>query len=151
VKRPWIFAVDGVIVAAILIDIVLSGMTWVAPQMWFETLHGATGDQSAFYPFLRRCGAHWAAFAIFQIVALVRWRRGLHWLLLVAGMRMSDLFTDLTYLIESRTLASGSAYAGLILPFFLNLGMAVLLVLAWKEALRAQGLKPPSLEQAPAP
>jgi hypothetical protein len=43
--------------------------------------------------------ANWAAFGLFQIVALVRWRPRPYWLAVAAGLRLSDIFTDWTYLV----------------------------------------------------
>jgi len=130
-------AIDAVLVAAIIIDVVLCGLTWVAPEMWFETLH-ATSDNAAFFPFLRRCGAHWGAFAIFQLVTLIRWRQALHWLVLAAGMRFSDLFTDLTYRLTSDNLTPSGSVT-LLLPPLLNLGMGLLLMFAFHKALGTLG------------
>lgn len=129
-NRRLVLLTDAVLVGAILIDVVLCGMTWVAPDLWFETLHGAPADPAQL-AFLRRCGAHWAAFAVFQLVALLRWRSGLYWLLLAAGMRLSDLLTDLTYLASSATLTP-SGTISLLAPFWLNLGMALILIYAFR-------------------
>ncbi len=141
-------SVDVVLVAAILIDVVLCGLTWVSPETWFEVLHG-TSDNAAFYPFLRRCGGHWAAFALFQLVALVRWRQAFHWLVLAAGLRFSDLFTDLTYLLSSPNLSSGGGLS-LLVPPVLNLGMGLLLMYAFHQALAATGRAGLRLVEAPA-
>jgi hypothetical protein len=142
-------ATHAVLVAAILIDVVLCVLTWVAPEMWFETLH-ATTDNAAFYPFLRRCGSHWAAFAIFQFVALIRWQQGLHWLVLVAGMRLSDLFTDLTYLLSSSNVTPSGSIS-LLVPPVLNLGMALFLMFAFRKALAVIGAGDLSLSDGAAP
>ena len=145
--RRLVLATDAVLIAAILIDIVLCGMTWVAPEMWFDSLH-ATTDNEQYYAFLRRCGSHWAAFALFQAVALFRWRGALHWLVLVAGMRFSDLFTDLTYLASSQTVTTSGSIS-LLAPVWLNLGMGILLMLAFHRAVGAEGVA--SLKLTPLP
>ena len=50
--------------------------------------------------------ANWAAFALFQGIALFRWRSAPHWLALVAGVRFSDVFTDWAYLWFAANLTS---------------------------------------------
>ncbi|MBI3288954.1 MAG: hypothetical protein HYZ74_05500 [Elusimicrobia bacterium] len=80
----------------VALDVVLTLWALLAPQLWFRIFHGAPyADPEGF---LRRCGANWAAFALFQAVALARWRKNPTWLAVVAGIRLSDIFTDWTYL-----------------------------------------------------
>jgi hypothetical protein len=47
---------------------------------------------------LRRTGAVWAAFTLFQFIALLRWRNQPYWLPLVAGIRLTEVFSDWVYL-----------------------------------------------------
>src|SRR2546423_577287 len=46
---------------------------------------------------VRGPGAIRAAFALIQGIALARWRASPRWLAIVAGVRLSDIFTDWTY------------------------------------------------------
>ena len=50
----------------------------------------------------KRCGANWAAFLLCQAIAVMRWRRDAIWLAIVAGVRLSDIFTDVTYQLVAR-------------------------------------------------
>jgi hypothetical protein len=54
---------------------------------------------------MQRMGGNWAAFAGLQAIAALRWKSSPRWLLIVAGVRLSDVFTDLTcvLLCDSRT------------------------------------------------
>src|SRR5262245_36110289 len=80
-------------------DTILFVMTWIAPDIWFRILHAAApaGLEIAF---LRRSGGQWAAFALAQAITLWRWRKNPVWLGVAAGVRFSDLFTDLLYVLN---------------------------------------------------
>lgn len=136
---PIVTAGLAFLVAALVVDVALFAMTWLAPDLWFEWLHPATrsslrglgrsiapGNDLAI-TFLRRAGGHWAAFAIGQALALALWRRQPIWLVLVAGMRLSDVLTDVSYVVAAPSL-TGLGYALLLPPPVFNLvGTGVLL------------------------
>ena len=133
--RRWTRIVDGKLLFAIGVDVSLSLMTALAPQWWFQTFHGVQGDALAVL-FLQRCGANWTAFALFQILAVARWRRSTVWLPIIAGVRFSDVFTDWTYLaVSPHTEIIG--VPAFLLPAAMNWGMALLLLAAWQR-LRVQ-------------
>src|SRR5262249_21258197 len=81
--------------ALLALDVTLTVAAFAFPDLWFELFHGVPYDDRE--GFLRRCGANWAAFALFQAIALLRWRRERWWLAVAAGLRLSDIFTDWTY------------------------------------------------------
>lgn len=89
--------VQAVLWFLVLFDVTLTLWAFAFPQLWFTVFHGTRYDDPQ--GFLRRCGANWAAFALFQAIALVRWRRDAVWLAVVAGLRLSDIFTDATYVL----------------------------------------------------
>lgn len=91
-RRIW--AVLGFLVA---LDATLVAWAAAFPQLWFTTFHGTTYDDPQ--GFLRRCAANWAAFLLLQIIAFASWRRDAVWLAVVAGARLSDIFTDVTYVL----------------------------------------------------
>lgn len=77
-------------------DFALWAIAFFHPDLWMERVHGQTmADPMGLLP---RTGAIWLAFAIFQFVAFLQWRRAPFWLCLVAGMRLSELLADWTYL-----------------------------------------------------
>jgi hypothetical protein len=84
--------------AALLEDTYLFLMAWLAPDIWFRVFHAGlpAGLETAF---LRRSAGQWAPFALAQAVTLWRWQRNPVWLTVSAGVRISDLFTDLSYII----------------------------------------------------
>ncbi len=87
--------VTALLTALVIFDFILTTVAFFFPQLWFDVFHGvAYVDPQGF---LRRCGANWAAFLLFQAIALWRWRREPDWLAVVAGVRLSDIFTDMMY------------------------------------------------------
>jgi hypothetical protein len=79
-------------------DSVLFVMSWLAPELWFRLFHQVSPTVIEI-AFLRRSGGQWAAFALAQAITLWRWRRQPVWLAVTAGVRFSDLFTDISYLM----------------------------------------------------
>lgn len=78
-------------------DLALAAAAVVWPDFWFRQIHGVPRvDPQAL---LARTGLVWAAFSLFHLLALLRWRRHPHWLVIVGGMRLSELFADLGYLL----------------------------------------------------
>jgi len=84
--------------AALLEDTSLFLMAWFLPDAWFRFLHGMApaGFDIAL---LRRSAGQWAAFALAQGIALAYWKKAPVWLVIVAGVRFSDLFTDISYIL----------------------------------------------------
>jgi hypothetical protein len=88
--------ISAVLAALVIFDVVLASWAFLAPDLWFRVFHGVPYHDPE--GFLRRCGANWAAFALFQAVAFLRWRQAPYWVAVAAGIRLSDIFTDWTYL-----------------------------------------------------
>jgi hypothetical protein len=92
--------IDRALAGLLALDVALAATAFLAPDLWFRLFHGVAYDDPE--GLLRRCGANWAGFALFQAVALRRWKARPYWLFVVAGMRLSDVFTDWTYLAFAR-------------------------------------------------
>jgi len=88
--------IANVLGGLVIFDVILTLWVVLAPDLWFEVFHGVPYSDPE--GFLRRCGANWAAFALFQAIAFLRWRQAPYWIAVVAGIRLSDIFTDWTYL-----------------------------------------------------
>ena len=88
--------VSAILASLAALDLTLATVGFFFPQLWFTIFHGV--DYVDPQGFLRRCAANWLAFGILQAVAYTRWRRQPYWLVLIAGVRLSDIFTDWTYL-----------------------------------------------------
>ena len=117
---------------ALVEDTALFVLSWLRPELWFQLLHHTdpTGLETAL---LRRAGGQWLAFALVQAIALWRWRAEPVWLVIVAGARVSDLFTDLSYIAAVPSLTT-FGWATLTPPAFLNAAFAVTMMVAWRQA-----------------
>jgi len=132
--RSQTLLADTVLLSAIGVDVVLPVLATLHPQWWFDVLHvGVTADAMDL-ALLHRAAAQWVAFAVLQIIALVRWRRWPDWLLLVAGARTSDWLTDLTYFATAPDLSS--MRWTLLFPPIFNIGMSLILFGVWRRAKR---------------
>ena len=88
--------VNLLLVFLVVLDIVLSTVCLFFPETWFQLLHNARYVDPQ--GLLRRTGAVWAGFTLFQLIALLRWQRQPYWLPLVAGIRLTEVFSDWVYL-----------------------------------------------------
>lgn len=125
IRQPLRLAILLYLWAAFAEDTVLFVLAWTTPDLWFRLLHASTpaGLEIAL---LRRSAGQWAAFALAQAIALWCWRRRPEWLVIVAGIRFSDLFTDISYMLAVPTLTP-LGWAVLLPPPFLNLvGVAIM-------------------------
>ena len=83
--------------------------------MWFRFFHHTLPVTTLEIALLRRNGGQWAAFALAQAITLWRWRKAPEWLAVAAGIRFSDLFTDVSYLLAAPSL---TFLGRMILPVF---------------------------------
>ena len=84
--------VYGVLGGLVALDVVLATCALAFPHKWFAIMHGSVYEDPA--GLLYRTGAVWVAFTLLQAIALVRWRREPYWLALIAGVRLTELFSD---------------------------------------------------------
>jgi hypothetical protein len=120
--------------AALAEDTVIFVLAWVYPDLWFQLFHRSV-PQGLEVALLRRSAGQWAAFALAQAIALALWRKKPVWLAVVAGVRFSDLFTDISYILAAPSLTP----AGWVLlspPAVLNL-VGVVIMLRGYEQMRA--------------
>ena len=116
---------------ALIEDSALFVIAWVAPDTWFHLFHAA--DPASFdVPFLRRSAGQWLAFAVFQAIALWRLRKEPIWLPIAAGLRLSDLFTDVSYLIAVPSMTT-IGWVLLVPPPILNLAGAIVLLSVYRR------------------
>ena len=111
---------------ATLEDTFLFLMAWFAPDLWFKVFH-ASVPAGLEVAFLRRSAGQWAAFALAQAITLWRWQKQPVWLPITAGIRFSDLFTDISYILAVPSLTP-IGWMLLLPPPLLNLiGVIILL------------------------
>jgi hypothetical protein len=125
---------------AMIEDSLLFIISWIAPDLWFRLFHQAipTGLDVAF---LRRSAGQWAAFALAQAITLWRWKKQPTWLAIEAGVRFSDLFTDISYVIVTARSLTKLGWALLLPPPLLNLIGVVIMLRAYDQI---QRIKPHS-------
>ena len=128
--------------AALLEDTVLFVLAWLVPELWFRLLHAGVpaGLENAL---LRRSAGQWAAFALAQAITLWRWRKDPVWLAVSAGVRFSDLFTDVSYILAVPSLTT-LGWILLVPPPFLNLAGVVIMLFGYRQARRPVNADRPS-------
>ena len=132
ITRPLKILILIYLWAALLEDTSLFVIAWLAPDLWFRLLHGvpATALDIAF---LRRSAGQWAAFALAQGITLSSWKKAPVWLAVVAGVRFSDLFTDISYVLSAPSLTT-LGWICLIPPPLLNLLGVIIMLRGYHEA-----------------
>ena len=131
IPRPLKIAILIFLYVATLEDTLIFLMSWFAPDLWFRLFHGTlpAGLETAF---LRRSAGQWLAFAIVQAIAILRWRKAPIWLIVVAAVRFSDLFTDISYVLTAASSLTTLGWACLLPPTLLNAIGIVIMVCGYK-------------------
>ena len=88
-------AVNALLVFLVLLDLILSSICLLAPAFWAQLMHGTDFTDSL--GLIRRLGGVWLGFFVFQLIALLVWRNNTWWLVLVAGIRLTESFSDWIY------------------------------------------------------
>jgi hypothetical protein len=131
-ERRLRFAILIFLWAALLEDTCLFLIAWLQPDAWFHYLHGVA-PLGLDIAFLRRSAGQWAAFALAQGIALWCWKKEPAWLVIVAGVRFSDLFTDISYVVAVPSLTI-LGWVCLLPPPLLNLIGVVIMLRGYKAS-----------------
>jgi hypothetical protein len=94
-RARWRRWVKIALLALIALDVIYPIVIFGSGQWWFDFIHGE--DYVDPQGLLKRLGAVWATFALFQIIAYFRWEHAPHWLMLVAGLRFGEIDADRVY------------------------------------------------------
>lgn len=127
--------VRALLVSLTLFDLGLVIWAFLLPDLWWWAFHGV--ERVDPQHLLQRMGANWAAFFLMQLLATIHWRRAPFWILVVAGVRLSDIFTDVTYVILCHD-ATWFAWATLPLMSLTNLLIGLWLIKAWRHCVRPE-------------
>jgi hypothetical protein len=121
---------------ALIEDSGLFVLSWLTPHLWFHYFNGtaAMGLDNAL---LRRSGGQWLAFALAQGITLWRWKKEPVWLAVEAGVRFSDLFTDVSYIIASLPALTTMGWVFFVPPFFLNLLGVVIMLRGYQQMMKS--------------
>jgi hypothetical protein len=108
------FIINLLLLFLIILDVVLSVLALLLPNTWFKLFH----DQPYVDPqgLLRRTGAVWVAFTLLQFIAYMKWQEQPYWLVLIAGVRLTELFSDWTYLYFAQNITKVGRLSLLIAP-----------------------------------
>ena len=122
----------------VILDLVLSTTCLLFPDKWFMTFHGVHYDNLDVEGLLKRTGALWVAFTLLQLLAFFFWRKSPWWLVLIAGVRLTELFSDWTYMYVAHTMTTIGKMGLFIAPPG-NLAFGIFLVWAYKKIMRCGG------------
>ena len=122
----------------VILDLVLSTTCLAFPDKWFMTFHGVHYDSLDMYALLKRTGAVWVAFTLLQLIAMFRWTKAPYWLVLIAGVRLTELFSDWTYMYLAHTMTTIGKMGLFIAPPG-NLVFGIFLIWAYKKIMRCGG------------
>lgn len=132
VDRRLRLVLNAVLAAVMVEDALLFLMAWFWPGLWFQVFHHSVPGTLEI-AFLRRSAGQWLAFALGQALTLTLWRKAPVWLVMAAGLRVSDLFTDVSYVISAPHLTT-TGYLCLLPPPVLNAVFIALLLRGYKRA-----------------
>lgn len=130
--RKFIYILMGFLV---ILDLVLFTLCLVFPETWFKIFHDAPYvDPQAL---LKRTGAIWVAFTLLQAIAFIRWEKQPYWLVLIAGVRLTELFSDWTYMCQAASMTKIGSIGLFIAPPG-NLVFGIFLIWAYKKVMKAR-------------
>lgn len=124
----------------VILDVILSVTCLLFPDQWFMTFHGVPYDDRDPAGLLKRTGAVWAAFSLLQLIAFFRWEKAPWWLVLIAGVRLTELFSDWTYIYVAESITTLGRLGLFIAPPG-NLAFGWFLIWAYKKIMRARGVE----------
>ena len=136
VDRRLRLVLNTVLTLVTLEDTLLFGIAWLRPNLWFQTFHH-TLPAGLDLAFLRRSAGQWLAFAAGQTITLLVWQKRPVWLAITAGLRFSDLFTDISYILAAPSMTP-IGYLCLLPPPVLNLIFFALLLLTYKQSVQTK-------------
>jgi hypothetical protein len=119
----------------VLWDLLLSVLCFCYPDYWFKTFHGAPYiDPQAL---LKRTGAVWTAFTLLQLIAFIRWEKAAWWLVLIAGVRFTELFSDWVYIWMANSTTPFGKFGLFIAPPS-NLIFGIFFIWVYKKMMKAR-------------
>lgn len=109
----------------VVYDLALAITALGFPSLWFDLIHGSAYiDPQSLMP---RTGAVWASFSLFQLVALTQWQVRPYWLTVVAGIRLTEIFSDWVYLFFAQDLTRFGEL-GLLVQVPMNVALGAYLI-----------------------
>ncbi len=121
-------SIDLLLLFLVLLDLFLFSVCLLNPPLWAQLMHGT--DYTDTLGLVRRLGGVWLGFFVFQLIALIVWKNHTWWLVLVAGIRLTETFSDWIYWYSSNQHTWFSNFGLLIAPPA-NVLFAVILIRAF--------------------
>lgn len=125
--------VNVLMVFLVILDLFLSTLAIFYSEKWFQIFHNAPYIDPQ--GLLKRTGALWVAFTLLQFIALIQWKKHPWWLVLIAGVRLTELFSDWTYLYVCQSITT-QGWIGLFIAPPGNLAFGIYLIWAYKKIMR---------------
>ena len=119
----------------VILDVVLSATCLLYPEKWFQIFHNAPYIDPQ--GLLKRTGAVWVAFSLLQLIAFFRWEKSPWWLVLIAGVRLTELFSDWTYMYVAQSMTTWGKIGLFIAPPG-NLVFGLFLIWAYLKIIRSK-------------
>lgn len=122
-------------------DLALAALAILWPDTWFSLAHGVPRVDPEHL--LTRTGVVWTTFALFHAVALMVWKTRPYWLAVVAGMPLSEIFADVSWMFaaDHMTTAGRILY---ILAGVANVLLAIFFIRSYLLAVRGGPSPAPS-------
>jgi hypothetical protein len=114
----------------VIYDVMLSATCLIRPDLWYQFIHGTEYVDPQ--GLLLRTGAVWAAFSLFQLIARLKWEVSPYWLAVIAGIRLTEVFSDWTYLYVAHDLTS-FGWFGLFINPPMNLFLGWYLIRSYRR------------------
>ena len=125
-KRKTI--INIILLGFVGLDLVYAIICFFFPEIWYKLIHGA--DYVDPQGLLQRTASIWVAFAVFQFIAFLMWKKHHYWLAIVAGLRFSEFFADWTYLYFAQDI-SWSGRLGLLISTPANIIISLFLLISF--------------------
>ncbi len=122
--------INSLLFFLVILDLWLSVNCLLFPARWTELIHGISYNDS--FGFIRRMGAVWLAFFLFQSIALLFWQKYSHLLVLTAGIRFTEIFSDWFYLYYAEHL-TWFGYAALFISPLSNILFGIIFIKAFQK------------------
>ncbi|HEX6750855.1 MAG TPA: hypothetical protein VF092_26445 [Longimicrobium sp.] len=125
--------ISTLLMVSVVGDLGLAALALLWPDLWFRLAHGVPRVDPEHI--LTRTGVVWLTFALFHLVAWFVWRSRPYWLAIVAGMPMSEIFADHSWMLAADHMTT-LGRIGFVLAGIANVGLAVFFVRSYLLAAR---------------
>jgi hypothetical protein len=103
-KNTLTVILNWLLVIVIVVDVYYFITCVFFPEQWFKMIHGTPYIDPQ--GLLRRNGAIWGTMALFQLLALIKWRRKPYWLTIIGGLRGTEIVAEAFYLYFAQSITT---------------------------------------------